>query len=744
MRRVTAPVPGLVLLGVLSCGQGGPSENLLAGKVPARADGVANPALLTDGRQAGEGEDWNAPTAAALQSDRAVVEYDLGQSVPIDAAFLQGDNNDEYVVSVSEDGASYRDLWVARPVSAAGLRGRSADRLGGQGRWIRLTARGGDRVYSVTELQLWSRRPSTFPPGPAAASPEVRAATVRTCLVYLVLAFALVLFVTREGWPAGRAALLWLLPAIAAALSARAIAAAWPLGGREISFARASAAAIVLLALLRGWDRVRAALPHRRSVAAACGFGALLAFACFYNFGRPQFWHHAERRPMFVHASDMRIYQPFAKYFDELRYDGVYLASALAFAEDERGGSLAAIGGTRIRDLRDFHMRTVGELTDEITKLRRNFTPERWEAFKRDVRFFRAAMGPDFLTTMDDHGANAPPAWVWIARVFLGHVTASETTLTIAGLLDGLLFLLMAWAIWRSFGLLPMLAAMTVFGATELYSFGTNWAGATLRHDWLVLLGFAACALRKQRWILAGVLLGFGTMLRVLPAVGLLGVAAPAVAWLVVQARQRRRPTMAEVLSQHRPAVRVLLAAAATMAATFLITGVLYGFSAWSEWFARITLYNRDLAVNEVNLRMLVAGVDQMSLELMRQRLPLYILGELAAVVVVVVAARDRPLDEAMLLGLPLALVLLHPVNYQDHFVFLLVLLGARNGLLAVAAPLLVMCVGGYWAALDPDATRRFELLTVLLFSAMAWLYFVELRLRPKSGEGLGEGFVSR
>jgi hypothetical protein len=73
--------------------------------------------------------------------------------------------------------------------------------------------------------------------------------------------------------------------------------------------------------------------------------------------------------------------------------------------------------------------------------------------------------------------------------------------------------------------------------------------------------------------------------------------------------------------------------------------------------------------------------------------------------------------------------VLLHPVNYQDHFVFLLVLLGARNRLLPVAAPLLAFCVAGYWAALDPDATRRFELLTVLLFAAVVWLYFVELRM---------------
>ena len=122
----------------------------------------------------------------------------------------------------------------------------------------------------------------------------------------------------------------------------RAIAAAWPLGGRELSAARAAAAAITLLALLRGWDRVRRAPPHAKTVVAACATGALLAFACFYNLGRPQFWHHGKQRPMFVHDTDMRIYQPFAKYFDELGYEGIYLASALAYAEDERGGSVDA------------------------------------------------------------------------------------------------------------------------------------------------------------------------------------------------------------------------------------------------------------------------------------------------------------------------------------------------------------------------------------------------------------------
>ena len=97
---------GVVLLGAISCHRAGPSASLLAGKQPARAEGVANPLLLTDGRQASDGEDWNAAAAAVLQADRAFVDYDLGKSVPIDAAYLQGDNNDDYVVASRRTGAA--------------------------------------------------------------------------------------------------------------------------------------------------------------------------------------------------------------------------------------------------------------------------------------------------------------------------------------------------------------------------------------------------------------------------------------------------------------------------------------------------------------------------------------------------------------------------------------------------------------------------------------------------------------
>ena len=68
-------------------------------------------------------------------------------------------------------------------------------------------------------------------------------------------------------------------------------------------------------------------------------------------------------------------------------------------------------------------------------------------------------------------------------------------------------------------------------------------------------------------------------------------------------------------------------------------------------------------------------------------------------------ASRHRPLEEAMLLGLSPHAALANSVNYHDHIVFLLPLLGVRRGLLASAAPLLAMCVADYGAALDPDRT---------------------------------------
>ncbi len=700
------------------------APNLLAGRPALQTFGVPVAGVITDGRLASEGDDWSSSPAIVFEFPAASVSYDLGQPTQIGAATLQGDNNDEYVLSLSDDGETWRELWVAAPVGSPGLRTRATDHLDGRGRYLKLTARGGDSRYSVSELQVFER-----PPLRSAAS-EGGAERVRTRLLFLVVAFAFLLWGPRAGGRRLSLGMGWAAVALAAAAVASAVPAAWPLGGTDLSFLRAVSAAIVLLALWRAAAPAGGAPVHRPAVIAACAAGAVLAFACFYNLGRPQFWHHEARRPLFAHTLDMRVYQPFVKYYRELGYDGVYVASVLAYAEDERGGDLASLATVEIRDQRDHRMRHVSELVPEIRGIRARFSDARWSAFKQDMAFFRRSMGPAYLTSITDHGANAPPAWVLLAEPILGHVTASETSLWVGGMVDAVALLAMAVALAVSFGTVPALATMTVFGATELAMFGSNWGGATLRHEWIVLLGFAAAALRRRRFATGGVLLGAATMLRLLPAFALVGVALVPVGAAWAAWRRGERPTARRILADHPDVVRVLVAAAASMLVVFLASGLVYSFAAWGQWVKKVVLLNADPAVNEVGLRALIVGTDGNALDLLRARRPLFLAAQLGALVIVVRSLRGKPLHQAMLHGLTLLLVFSNPVNYHAQALCLLVLLAPSLGILPAAAPLLGMCVAGYWAALDPDPGRRFQLLTVLLFAALAWLYAAAPRTR--------------
>jgi hypothetical protein len=554
------------------------------------------------------------------------------------------------------------------------------------------------------------------------------------------------LFWTRAGVSTGRVLLAALVPLVAGGLALQTIESAWPLAAREVSFVRGVAAAIALLAVLRRIMPGKRFPAHRTAVALAMATSAIMAFSAFYNLGRPQFWNHKHGQPEFVHTYDMRVYQPFARYFKELQYDGVYLASVQAYAEDQRGGSLEAIARTEVRGLTDHRVRRVADLGKEIQEVRRRFSDARWADLRRDMLFFEEVMGPEFLSTLTDHGANATPLWVFFARLFLAPFPASEGVLTVAGLADAMLLLGMAVAMWRSFGLLPMLLSMTVFGANDLYMFGTNWTGATLRHDWLALLGLGACALKKEHWKLAGVCLGLSAMIRAFPAAALIGVAIPAL-WSIAErwGKERKIPSLRSVLADHPETVRVLASAAVCMLVAFLLTSVLYGFGSWLNWWHKVTLLNRDVGVNEISLRALVAGADATAGRVLQARRLLFVAAQILCAAWIAVLARKRPLHQAMLLSLPLVLVILNPSNYYSHFVFLLALLAStvasrKNPLPDpdaeppktvplvvpfhwVAAPLLALCVAGYWSAMDPDLERHFQDSTVLLFIALGWLY---------------------
>ncbi|HEX6274590.1 MAG TPA: discoidin domain-containing protein [Polyangiaceae bacterium] len=727
------------------------AKNLLDGLSPARLESVRNADALTDGVQAPKGHGWNTELSTILKSRASHVDFDLGGAKPIDSAYLQGDNNDTYVLSASDDGKNFREIWQALPDDKPGMRQRSTSGLATQARYLRLTARGGDGSYAVTELQVFSAKPKPFPPRIPSREGTVAPARLRNSLLTFGMALAAFALFAYRGARWYWLAALSIVPIAAAFTLLEAIRIGWPVEARELSLLRSVTAAVALAALVRERLFPERYPAHRGAVLAVVGLSAVLSAASFYNLGRPQFWNNEKGQPEFVHQLDMRIYYPFAKYFHELGYDGVYQASIKAFSEDT-DTPLDALGNVEIRSMTTHDSQRVSDVKAEIEKIPQRFTPERWESFKEDMSYFRRTMGDKhYLATHSDHGANATPVWTAMARPFFVFSEANETSLVIGGLADTVLLGLMFLAVGFTFGPRQAFLGLLVFGATNLYMFGTNWAGATLRHDWIAYIGFGVCALRRGWHVAAGVLLAFAVMIRAFPGIALAGVGFPAIVafgerWF----RERRMPNLVAHLKEHANAVRVVLAAVVTMVVLVVVTSALFSFGAWVEWSKKISMLDAGIGTNDVSLRALVAfGTDEPPYRALRARMPLYVTLFALYLGAAFWATRKGRLDQAALVALPLIVVIFNPANYYSHFICLLPLLGVELARkprafetaderpklldLEVSGPLLALCVAEYWTVLDPDFGRHFQYETVLTFAAFAWFFYNVLRsLNPE------------
>ena len=96
-------------------------SGLLDGRLLTQTDGGQGLARLTDGIWEKEGGFWAAPTAVVL-SPSSYVEWDLGEVAAIAAINLQADNNDDYLLWVSEDGKAFTVAWRSGTKPEPGLR----------------------------------------------------------------------------------------------------------------------------------------------------------------------------------------------------------------------------------------------------------------------------------------------------------------------------------------------------------------------------------------------------------------------------------------------------------------------------------------------------------------------------------------------------------------------------------------------------------------------------------------------
>src|SRR6185503_992031 len=105
MRHPTL-LPLVLVLGLSAACRRDP-PNLLVGRLAERAAGVASASVITNGQVLADGESWNATGTSVFDRPDGFVVYDLRETKNITAGTLQGDNNDEYVVSLSDDGQSF-------------------------------------------------------------------------------------------------------------------------------------------------------------------------------------------------------------------------------------------------------------------------------------------------------------------------------------------------------------------------------------------------------------------------------------------------------------------------------------------------------------------------------------------------------------------------------------------------------------------------------------------------------------
>jgi hypothetical protein len=187
-------------------GKPGPEAGLLRGRSPSRAEGVTHVDRLTDGIAAAPDDPPRTELTSLFASPAAFVSYDLGAETAIDCAAIDADGDDVYALAVSSDGVAWTLLWKAtrtdsigtlegsqaprdglrraEPVYAPrdpGMQPRAARGLGGRGRFVRLSAAGGDGVYAVAELSVAAECPPRWPPvlAPQQGTPIDRSARTK-------------------------------------------------------------------------------------------------------------------------------------------------------------------------------------------------------------------------------------------------------------------------------------------------------------------------------------------------------------------------------------------------------------------------------------------------------------------------------------------------------------------------------------------------------------------------------------
>lgn len=325
----------------------------------------------------------------------------------------------------------------------------------------------------------------------------------------------------------------------------------------------------------------------------------LLSLAFYTRFG--SFHVLPDYGPQNFHQAEVYTYYMGSKYFRETGCYDLYNFTSIAMQEMKDENSIERIPKLfPIMNLRTKRSYLTPEAVGANYRddCRRRFSPERWEAFKRDLRVFFRTGSYDrwWRTTLSDMGYNSSPIFASLAGP-IANLLPIEFIWRLAGYFDFLLVALAAFVIYRSFGLYPLLGFLMVFGSNSLSSY--LWTGGSfLRQTWFVSLAIGLGLLQQKQYYWAGAVLAYSTGDRAFPILFVVGAAIP-MAYDWIQSKGTKRQLI-------------------PFAAGFAISGclllalslLLYGPGSWRDFFANMKVHNGAFWIPHVGLTKVFSYFD--------------------------------------------------------------------------------------------------------------------------------------
>ena len=285
-----------------------------------------------------------------------------------------------------------------------------------------------------------------------------------------------------------------------------------------------SAVALALAYALAARPSLRA-LAGRDLVDGARGFLlallAVTALLAVENYRTTDYYRYGT----YINAYEFFHYYLGSKYQGELGSMRLYEAALIA--DDETGRKWNHSSGT-IRDLATGGYVKAEDVLKNRDGVKQRFSPERWEAFKKDVVWFKSRMvDTRWAGVLRDKGYNGTPVWgMVVGTLFTNRIsTGSDAGMMCLAMLDPVLILLAFAAVVWAFGPRAALFMIVLLGTNYMMKWW-HMKGALLRTDYAVCMLFCACFLKKRWYATAGAFLAWASLSRIFPAVLLFGPGA--------------------------------------------------------------------------------------------------------------------------------------------------------------------------------------------------------------------------